>query len=216
VTSGGLGLRCTPLRIPNLESSDVTLHRSRLVAQRRGEALHRPRLAGNGLVAGVAYFSICGTAPKCRHAVVRQTTVVELFADEVRIASSNDSLTRIRGATRHNAPRSTAGQRDERAERVGQVGLDASPRCRQCSPTRSSWPPSHQAGVNSASRLQSRRRGTARKCSRPLGSYNQWATRRPAAAGRRGCSRLPRRQRLDRPRPGRARDAVASRTARRP
>jgi len=107
------------------------------------------------------------------------------------------------------------GRRDERAERAGQVGLDAAPGCRQSSPTASSWPPPHQTSASSASRLESRRRGTARKCSRPFGPENQWAGQRPPPARCRGRSCVSGRQSVDRPRPSRARDAVAGRPARR-
>jgi hypothetical protein len=76
---------CVPLDIPDLEAGDVELNGLlflRPIAERRGDALHHQLLLRDGFVARIAHFPVSGTAPESRHAVVRQTTVLELFADE--------------------------------------------------------------------------------------------------------------------------------------
>jgi len=76
---------CAPLDIPDLEAGDVELNGLlflRPIAERRGDALHHQLLLGDELVARIAHLSIRRTTPESRHAVERQTTVLELFANE--------------------------------------------------------------------------------------------------------------------------------------
>src|SRR5690349_23664262 len=70
-----------PFRLPELKALDVELNRRR-AAGCRDNPLHDQLLLRDGLVARVADFPVGRTTPEPRHAVVRQTFVLEFRADE--------------------------------------------------------------------------------------------------------------------------------------
>src|SRR4030095_6723913 len=69
------------LRIPDVEALDVKLN-GLLVGVRRGNALHHQLRLRDARVAGIALFPVAGTTPESRHAVIRETAVIELASDE--------------------------------------------------------------------------------------------------------------------------------------
>src|SRR4030095_12075267 len=70
-----------PLGIPDIKALHVKLS-GLLVGVHRGDALYHELLLRDESLAGIAPFSVASTTPESRHAVIRQTAIVELTSDE--------------------------------------------------------------------------------------------------------------------------------------